>query len=584
MRSRWCLLLPVAVGAVSRTRGAAARGADTLTAIQHRLDEESTEDKDIFDKLGCWCQTNLADKQQTVEQMQQDNTALGHDIEAQTAENARLNAELETHNNELQSNQQALDEATAMREKDASKFADEEESHQQTLSSLDDAMGSLKESHGHEAELSMAALFSTQSGASAGMFLQLKTALKNKQSPEVVFGVLKHMKNTFGEELKDIQHNEANMKTDHEALVGAKSQEINALKKQIQSKNNRYATGKVQVAQKSEQVERSQALLDADIQLLNGMKELCQNNDDSFQSRQSDRQAEIQSLASALVDVAGDSLLAVNTHGQQPAEWGGPADELCMTAMSIVDEDWRAKAKQACEKARKGGMPDAADAVESLEDEIKEAQQKIANEKAECGQEMDNAQQKATAAKEQTDTEENLINSDKDTSAADLAAVNAQGSGAEKAKESVTAADAAQHEVMQKIRAAAVHDEDVLEKLKKSVGASAASKIQEAIENANKLSAGAISFDENRNTQVQKVSELLDGVQRMAGKAAIPLQMMHAEDEEASLKVRDDREADAHLKHTSCNMQKITTREQQLSEYAAKLSKAAESLAWNSLR
>merc|ERR1719223_2046542 len=127
------------------------------------------------------------------------------------------------------------------------------------------------------------------------------------------------------------------------------------------------------------------------------------------------------------------------------------------------------------------------------------------------------------------------------------------------AKESVTAADAAQHEVMQKIRAAAVHDEDVLEKLKKSVGLSAAAKIQEAIENANKLSAGAISFDENRNTQVQKVSELLDGVQRMAGKAAIPLQMMHAEDEEASLKVRDDREADAHLKHTSCNMQKITS-------------------------
>ena len=290
----------------------------------------------------------------------------------------------------------------------------------------------------------------------------------------------------------------------------------------------------------TEQVQRSQALLDANINLLNGMKELCQNNDDSFQARQSERQAETGSLADALVDVAGESFLAVTAHGQQPAEWGGPADELCMAAMSIVDEDWRAKAKQACEKARKGGMPAAADDVESLEDEIKEAQQTNANEKAECAQENEDAQQKANAATEQTDTEENLINSDKDTSAADLEAVNAQGSGAQKSKESVNAADGAQHEVMQKIRAAAVHDEDVLEKVKKSVGAPAAAKIQEAVEHANKLSDGAISFDEARNQQVQKVSKLLDNVQRMAGKAAIPLQMMHAEDEEASLKVRDD--------------------------------------------
>jgi len=331
MRS-FILLLPVAVGAVSRTRGAAARNADVITAIQHRLDEEANDDKDVFDKLGCWCQSNLADKQQTVETMQSDNVALGHDIESQTAENARLNSELTTHQSELASNQQALDEANAMREKDAAKFADEEESHQQTVSSLDDALGSIKESHGHQAELSMAALFSKPS------FLQFKTALKNKQSPEEVFGVLKHMKNTFGEQLKDIQHTEATMKTDHEALVGAKSQEIGALKKQIQSKNERYTTGKVQVGQKSEQVQRSQALLDADIELLNGMKELCQNNDDSFQARQSERQAEIGSLASALVDVAGDSFLSVNSRGQQPAEWGGPADELCMAAMSIVDE------------------------------------------------------------------------------------------------------------------------------------------------------------------------------------------------------------------------------------------------------
>lgn len=577
MRS-FILLLPVAVGAVSRTRGAAARNADVITAIQHRLDEEANDDKDVFDKLGCWCQSNLADKQQTVETMQSDNVALGHDIEAQTAENARLNSELTTHQSELASNQQALDEANAMREKDAAKFADEEESHQQTVSSLDDALGSIKESHGHQAELSMAALFSKPS------FLQFKTALKNKQSPEEVFGVLKHMKNTFGEQLKDIQHTEATMKTDHEALVGAKSQEIGALKKQIQSKNERYTTGKVQVGQKSEQVQRSQALLDADIELLNGMKELCQNNDDSFQARQSERQAEIGSLASALVDVAGDSFLSVNSRGQQPAEWGGPADELCMAAMSIVDEDWRAKAKQACETARKGSMPDAADQVESLEDEIKEAQQKNTNEKQECAQDNEDAQQKANAATEQTDTEENLINSDKDTSASDLEAVNAQGSGAQKMKETVGAADGAQHEVMQKIRAAAVHDEDVLEKVMKSVGSPAAAKIQEAIGHANKLSDGAISFDENRNKQVQTVSGLLDNVQRMAGKAAIPLQMMHAEDEEASLKVRDDRQADAHLKHTSCNMEKITARETQLSEYGAKLSKAAESLAWNSLR
>ena len=117
------------------------------------------------------------------------------------------------------------------------------------------------------------------------MLLQQLGGQKAGQSPDMVYGVVKQMKATFSEDLEDMRTQEATASERHEGLVDAKSQEIAALKKQLMDKKSRLAKSKVQGANRAQQKERSEKLLDAQSEVLGSMRELCQRNEESFEAR-----------------------------------------------------------------------------------------------------------------------------------------------------------------------------------------------------------------------------------------------------------------------------------------------------------
>merc|ERR1719253_1399259 len=190
--------------------------------------------------------------------MNQELGMLGHDIDATTASNARLDIEVTKHQEELESSVSSLNTAEAIRKNDADKFSEDEQSHIQSIDQLDNAMDALNKNRFPKLELgsirsAMAKrLFGTDAESS---LLQLKGQLRGANSPDMIYGVIKQMKTTFNTDLQDMQRDESVSKERHEGLVSAKTEEIAALRNHVLQKKQRLAAGKVAIGYKNENKE-----------------------------------------------------------------------------------------------------------------------------------------------------------------------------------------------------------------------------------------------------------------------------------------------------------------------------------------
>merc|ERR1719146_552649 len=169
--------------------------------------------------MGCWCETNDKAKTKSIADAEQAISDLTAAIEELTASSARLNTEIANLEKEVAKNSQALDSATAMREKELAEFNAEEKESLQTISSLKSAVIALSKHH-------EAAMLQTESSSSTMASITMTTNLRqvlhkhsdmlNPRQRKVVaafvqegeatgyepasgeiFGILKQMKESF---------------------------------------------------------------------------------------------------------------------------------------------------------------------------------------------------------------------------------------------------------------------------------------------------------------------------------------------------------------------------------------------------
>merc|ERR1719265_2500743 len=119
---------------------------------------EADADEKSHDKLGCWCQTNTAAVAKEVDDARSKSTELHHKIEEMTARSSQFSIEVDSHESDVEATQQSLDQAKSIREKESSKFNDDESAHMSSIGSLDSALKALHVGHGHEMDLELAAL------------------------------------------------------------------------------------------------------------------------------------------------------------------------------------------------------------------------------------------------------------------------------------------------------------------------------------------------------------------------------------------------------------------------------------------
>jgi len=321
-----------------------------LKDMLKQLQTEADQDEEIYDKMACWCETNDKEKTKSIAEAEARIEDLTTKIEELTAESARLNAEIKNLEKEVAKNQEALAQATALREKQLAEFNAEEKDLLESVSALKSAIVVLSKHHGgalvqlpRSHILGVAATLQFQMSKHASLLegvltpKERRTAASFVQSPEdyfdaaptfkqsyapasgEIFGILRQMRETFESNLSAAQKEEMANQKAYEELKAAKEEQITAGQNQIDTKTQELATTDEQNAQSKVDIEDTKASLSADEQFLMMLKEKCQMTDKEWEERQKTRQEEMQAVSKALAVLSGDDAHDLFTKTFNPA-------------------------------------------------------------------------------------------------------------------------------------------------------------------------------------------------------------------------------------------------------------------------
>merc|ERR1719191_1980187 len=126
-----------------------------LKDMLKQLEKEGEEDEEIYDKMACWCETNDKAKTKAIAEAEAKIEDLTTKIEELTQASARLGTEIKNLEKEVEKNQQALDQAAAIRAKELAEFNEEEKDSLEAIAALKAAIVVLSKHHEKPALLQM---------------------------------------------------------------------------------------------------------------------------------------------------------------------------------------------------------------------------------------------------------------------------------------------------------------------------------------------------------------------------------------------------------------------------------------------
>jgi len=332
MAFRLTLMVACLLGAsafVSEKNRPVTKVINMLKDMIEQLEKEGEEDEEVYEQMGCWCTTNEKEKTKQIADGEGRIDDLSHAIEDLSANSARLNTEIAMLNKEIAKNEEALESATALREKQLAEFTAEEKDMLTSLTSLKGAVVSLAKHHESSfLQSSQSEKESILMSAAVSIDHQLKkhhdllsevvtphqrkivAAFVQSQSiaPQsgAIFGILKAMKESFETNLAQSQKEESENVNAYEDLKKAKEEEIKAGKDQSDTKTQELAKTDEKNAQSKVDLEDTRNTLAANVAYLSNLKETCQNVDHEYEERSATRQLEIKATSEALAFLSSD--------------------------------------------------------------------------------------------------------------------------------------------------------------------------------------------------------------------------------------------------------------------------------------
>eukprot|EP00435_Cladocopium_sp_Y103_P027154 s179_g6.t1 len=227
----------------------------------------------LFDKFKCWCHENTVAKEKAVQEAKLATTELQDRVEILLSKSQRLKAEVEKTEDEVAKNQAALDTATALREQQNKEYVDDLERLDSNLQGVNTAQTALSPAEG-------TAFLQSREGAAKPLRTILakhseKMSAQDKDTFEAflqrgdgvdgVMGVLTGLKDDFSAEITKVKEDEATSIKQFEALAAAKTEEIKAGTKQIETKKEEKANADEERAIKKQEIKDTQGALGTDL-------------------------------------------------------------------------------------------------------------------------------------------------------------------------------------------------------------------------------------------------------------------------------------------------------------------------------
>lgn len=300
-----------------------------VTMLQDMSDElqaELKDDKEVHEKLACWCETNSKEKTQAIEMATAKISQLEASIGEAVAKLAELKEKRKAALDEVNADKKALTEASALRMKENKEFQAAETDLIEAVAASKQAITVLGK-HNSLAEMKAVAqklkkarvpqLMAHMTGSLTGDRLEtLKGFIQEASTAGVssesflavpgfqsyapqsgqIFGILQQMQEDFEANLKDSQEAEAKAVKAYGELKAAKEDEIASGKKAIAQFDTDIGDTSEKHASDLQLLDDTKAQLALDQEFLKNLEEKCANGEAEFEKRVKDRMIEIEAV------------------------------------------------------------------------------------------------------------------------------------------------------------------------------------------------------------------------------------------------------------------------------------------------
>ncbi|CAK9038735.1 unnamed protein product [Durusdinium trenchii] len=279
-----------------------------LQGMQEQLDSEAKADEETYDKFKCWCHENTVAREKAVKEAEMATTELKDRVEILLAKSDRLKAEVETTEDEVAKNQAALDTATHLRRQQNKEFTDDLERLNSDLSGVTSAITAMavagEGAFLQSKETAARPLREILGRHAAKLNMEDRQAvesfLQRGDGVDTVKGVLEGLKDDFTADLVKIKDDEATSTKQYEALAAAKTEEIQAGIKQIETKKEEKANADEERAIKKQEIKDTEAILGTDVSFVAEVKQRCADMDAQWDERQKTRAEETTAISKAV--------------------------------------------------------------------------------------------------------------------------------------------------------------------------------------------------------------------------------------------------------------------------------------------
>eukprot|EP00747_Dinoflagellata_sp_TGD_P140448 gnl/TRDRNA2_/TRDRNA2_176011_c0_seq45.p1 gnl/TRDRNA2_/TRDRNA2_176011_c0~~gnl/TRDRNA2_/TRDRNA2_176011_c0_seq45.p1 ORF type:complete len:684 (+),score=241.68 gnl/TRDRNA2_/TRDRNA2_176011_c0_seq45:68-2119(+) len=316
-----------------------------LEEMRTTVNKEADEDKEAYDTYKCWCVTNEKEKTEAIANAEATIEELTAFLEEAAGTEGRLKTEIAALEADLADDTDALETATAMKEKETAEFEADEAYMKQTLASLKDAIEVLSKvqllqksnkADGATALLQVRSVLERVQPKFRGVMqrdlLSFLADIKqvapgkeaafleqpiegggaaagatsyNSKSGEI-FGVLGAMQDQFKSDLESAQKEESMALTQFQKLSASKASEIGAATKQKDQKETELTDIMAKAAQAKEDLETTSTTLAADQAFMADLVKNCALADTEYAGRVKVRNEELLALAETLKIVTSD--------------------------------------------------------------------------------------------------------------------------------------------------------------------------------------------------------------------------------------------------------------------------------------
>jgi hypothetical protein len=293
-----------------------------LKDMQTQLQKEADEDAEMFEKMGCWCTTNDAEKTKAIADGKLHIEKLTAQIESETAKVSQLETEISKLGTEIAKATSALEQATAIKTKETAEFDADQADMAANAKSLGGAVEALGAAHpgaalSQQVLMQVHTLLRKHADMHQKMFgskrHQAALALIQEQGKEMyapesgaIFGVLKQMKEGFETSMADAASEEKQAMSDYTSMKDAKTAQIKAAEDLSSSKTVELGDTEASLAAAKQDLEDTTAQLAADTTFLENVKSTCATADADYQARLKVRTEEITAVGETIGILTSD--------------------------------------------------------------------------------------------------------------------------------------------------------------------------------------------------------------------------------------------------------------------------------------